>query len=136
MKSSEFASKVVPTGVLSVEQIAKIFTYISAGNEQRQAMLMDFPVEKREPKVAFSAAGVGNSNAMNSLGLNLALLQMDNMTRLLRDAREIDLAIQAEDIQFVNGVDETAANQPAAGRARRGCVLKYIFRNSNNNISF
>lgn len=53
MTPTEFADSIIPTGILSVEQIAKIFTYMSASSENKSLYAMEFPVKKREPKVRF-----------------------------------------------------------------------------------
>jgi len=50
MTSNEFADRVVPTGILTVDQIAKIFTYISASPKKKEAISMEFPINEREPR--------------------------------------------------------------------------------------
>jgi len=53
MTPTEFADSIIPTGILSVEQIAKIFTYMSASSENKSLYVMEYQVKKREPKVRF-----------------------------------------------------------------------------------
>lgn len=55
MTCTEFADHVVPTGILTVDQIAKIFTYISASLEKKEAISMEFPINPRQPRCDYSS---------------------------------------------------------------------------------
>lgn len=55
MTATEFADHVVPTGILAVEQVAKILTYISTSPENKALYTMDFCATEREPKSGFQS---------------------------------------------------------------------------------
>jgi hypothetical protein len=55
MTATEFADSVVPTGILKVEHVAKIFTYISTSPQNKGNYEMEFSVQKRQPKTLFDS---------------------------------------------------------------------------------
>lgn len=55
MTATEFADKVVPTGILKVEQVAKILTYICTSPENKELYAMEFSTQPRESRSMFQS---------------------------------------------------------------------------------
>jgi hypothetical protein len=118
MRSSEIASKVVPSGILSVDQIAKVFTYISSAPDRREFVAVDFPMQKREPKTTSplithlppTSRTNNNNNARTS-------------TNNRQQTRLVEYYIEDYSLLIPDDVDDEPPRRLGHTRGRRGWVL-------------